>query len=496
MTLSETRFISGPAPKLDLVYSDVWLPGIYSRRILSFELSDNSSQEKALDCLHRALKSLVDGTPELGGLVVALPVDDEANKEDVPWKSIQPYKGIEFRIKDLRNEISSYKELESTGFPVAAFKDDLLVPVPVMYQPEPNAVMILQASFIEGGLLLTICLCHSLTDGNGMNAITIALAEQCKLAAQVEGPLEPRVMNMERNVMTELTGNKKELSDHPAYGRIEGAFKPKVGTGDAPAHEENGTKEPLKDSVIMEDESDKQAATAPASPPAQVHTYRISTANASALKSIASAQGRVSTHDAIAALMWRTLTVSRYKSGRLSVDKTSTYTFPHNSRRHVGLPKDWVGNCCYFVSASLPVSQILESDSLPVLAAAIRAGLNAVNKDIVGGIMELRKPCSYDITWWPLLEVNEPWILMMTSLYHSELFGVDFGGSLGRVKHFGTSDEGVMGGIRSVGLVGAKVDGGGCDVSLGVDGEEEAFVNKDEVWNKFVQEVGKRIHVE
>ena len=491
MTLLETHFISGPTPKLDLVYSDVWLPGIYSRRILTFELPGISSHDRALDCLHRALQSLVIGLPELGGLVVALPVGDEANKQDVPWKAIKPYKGIEFRIKDFRSEIPSYKDLESKGFPVAAFKDDLLVPVPVMYQPEPNAEMIVQASLIEGGLLLTVCLCHSLTDGNGMNAIMIALAEQCKLAAQVEGLLESRAMNMDRKVMVELTGNKKNLGDHPAYGRMEGAFIPKTATEKVRAPEGDGAEEPLNDSFIMEDEAKKQAATSTARPPPQVHTYRISTANASALKEIASAQGRISTHEAIAALMWRTLTVARYKTGRLSVEKTSTYSFPHNSRRHVGLPKDWAGNCCYFVSASLPVSQILEPDSLPVLATAIRTELNAVNGDVVGGIMELRKSCSYDITWWPLFEVNEPWILMMTSLYHSELFGVDFGDSLGRVKHFGTSDEGVMGGVRSVGLVGAKVEGGGCDVSLGLDEEEEAFVNQDEVWARFVQEVRK-----
>jgi hypothetical protein len=484
-------FISGPAPRLDLVYSDVWLPGIYSRRILSFELPDNSTHERALDCLHRSLQSLVDGTPELGGLVVALPVDDEANKQDVPWKAFKPYKGIEFVVRDVRSEIPSYKELESKGFPVAAFKDELLVPVPIMYQPEPNAEMIVQTSLIEGGLLLTVCLCHSLTDGNGMNAIMIALAEQCQLATKMEGPLEPRAMNVDRTVMLELTGAKKDLSDHPAYGRFEGAFTPKIATQEISGHEEDGPKEPLKDSILMEHESEKQDVATPAPPPAQVHTYRISTSNAAALKELGGAQGRVSTHDAIAALMWRTLTLARYKAGRLSADKTSTYTFPHNSRRHVGLPKDWVGNCCYFVSASLLVSQILEPNSLPVMAAAIRAGLNAVNKDFVGGVMELRKPCTYDITWWPLLEVNEPWILMMTSLYHSELFGVDFGDSLGTVKHFGTSDEGVMGGIRSVGLVGAKVEGGGCDVSLGLDGEEEAFVSKDEVWGKFVQEIGK-----
>jgi hypothetical protein len=485
MTLPITHFISGSAPSLELVYSDVWLPGIYSRRILSFELPTSFSHERALDCLHRALQSLVDGTPELGGQVVVLPADDDGNEENVPWKAIKPYKGIEFVIKDFRTELPSYRELERKGFPTAEFKDDLLVPVPIPIQPEPNAEMIVQASLIEGGLLLTVCLCHNLTDGNGMNAIMIALAEQCGLAAQVEGPLEPRVMSMDRRVMLKLTGSKNQLGDHPAYGHREGAFVPHVTAQGA-----NGTEDSLMDSVIAESEPEKQTTGTTASPPATVHTYRITSAAAADLKAIAGTQTRISTHDAIAALMWRTLTIARYKAGRLSADKTSTYTFPHNSRRHVGLPEDWVGNCCYFVSASLPVSKILEPDSLPIMAAEIRAGLNAVNKDVVGGLMELRKPCTYDITWWPLGEVNEPWILMMTSLYHSELFGVDFGESLGRVKHFGTSDEGVMGGIRSVGLVGVKVEGGGCDVSLGFDEEEERFVKEDEVWGKSVKEVG------
>lgn len=486
MTTSTTHFISGSVPpSLDLVYSDVWLPGIYSRRILCFEVSKTSSHERALDCLHRGLQSLVDGTAELGGQIVVLSVGDKANSQRVPWRGIQPYKGITFVVKDLKTEFPSYGELESKGFPITAFKDEKLVPVPVTIQPEPEPEMIVQASLIEGGLLLTVCLRHNLTDGNGMNAIMIALGEQCKLAAEVSGPLEPRVMKMDRKVMLELTGSKNNLSDHPAYGHREGTFTPHVS-----APETNGTDESHKEDASAVPESNEKAASLPNSPPNAVHMYRISSAAASDLKTYAGAHARISTHDAIAALMWRTLTLARYKTGRLSADKTSTYTFPHNARRHVGLPKDWVGNCCYFVSASLPVSKILEPDSLPVMAAEIRAGLSAVNGDVVGGLMELRKPCTYDITWWPLLEANEPWILMMTSLYHSELYGVDFGESLGKVKYFGVSDEGIMGGFRSVGFVGAKVEGGGCDVSLGLDKEEEAFVNEDKIWAKFVQEVG------
>lgn len=486
MTTSTTHFISGSAPpSLDLVYSDVWLPGIYSRRILCFEVPKTSTHERALECLQRGLQSLVDGTPELGGQIIVLPVGDKANSHPVPWRAIRPYKGITFVVKDLKTEFLTYRQLERKGFPVTAFKDEMLVPVAVTIQAEPGPEMIVQANLIEGGLLLAVCLRHNLTDGNGMNAIMIALGEQCKLAAEMDGPLEPRVMMMDRKVMMGLTGSKKVLSDHPAYGYHEGAFLPHVS-----APEENGTVELPKETTNGDPETKENADIAPTPTPAVVHMYRISSAAAADLKTYAGAHTPISTHDAIAALMWRTLTLARYKAGRLSKDKINTYTFPHNARRHVGLPKDWVGNCCYFVDASLPVSKIIEPDSLPVLAAQIRAGLNAVNGDVVGGLMELRKPCTYDITWWPFHEINEPWILMMTSLYHSELYGVDFGQSLGDVKYFGVSDEGIMGGFTSVGFVGAKMEGGGCDVSLGLDEQEEAFVKEDELWAKFVQEVG------
>lgn len=482
MASTTIEHFSGSTPTLDLVYSDVWLPPLYCRRILCFQLPEGSSHERALDCLKRGLQPLVDGTPELGGQVVVLPA---RNAESVPWKGFKAYKGATLVIKDLRHNFPAFAELEANGFPIAEFKDRLLVPVPVEIQPDPNPEMVVQATLIEGGLLLTVCLLHNLTDGNGMNAIMIALGEQCKLAAEVEGPLEPRVMQTDRRPMLDLTGSKTSLDDHPAYSYAKGAFAPHVAPSDTENKQENGAT--LEETPLAEGHDEAQHAAA--FPKVHTHTYRISPAAASALKSAATTESRVSTHDAVAALMWRTLILARHKAGRLTADKTSTYSFPHNARRYVEFPKDWVGNCCYLVSASVPVARILEPNSLPILASAIRAALNAVNKDVVGGLMELRKPCTYDIAWWPFSEVHEPWILMMTSFYHSELYGTDWGASLGNVKHFTTSDEGAFGGYRSSGFVGPRLPGEGCDVSLGLDEEEEAFVSGDELWREYVQEM-------
>lgn len=480
-----TTYISGPAPHLDLAYSDVWLPGLYSRRILCFEMLPESSHKKAIDVLKRALQSLVDGTPELGGQVVVLPAE-EANK--VPWKGIRPYKGIEFVVKDLMQQFPSYKQLEERRFPMCEFKDDLLVPVPLAIRPEPNAEMVVQATLIDGGLLLTICLCHQLTDGNGMNAIMAALGEQCILAGEMSGPLPPRKMNVDRKLMLAFGGSRTDLKDHPAYGRKKGAFLPHTGSHSTV---NNGLSETQCPEQQLENEDAAENGTvASKSPKVEIHSFRISAGKISALKE-SSTISRISTHDAVAALMWRTIIIARHKAGHLRENQMCTYSFPHNARRYVGLPKDWVGNCCYMIIVSLPVSEIIAPNSLPTIASSIRAALNAVGKDVVGGLMELRKACTYDITWWPFFEYSEPWIWMMTSFYHSELYGTDWGDAIGRVKHFTSSDEGALGEFKSTGYVGPKLPDEGCDVSLGLSREEYEFVKADQVWREYTKELGK-----
>lgn len=494
--MASTTYIQGLEPELELVYSDVWLPSLYSRRILCFELPDGSSHANAIEVIKRGLQSLVEGTPELGGQIVVIPAK---NGYKTPWKGIEPYKGIEFVVKDLTQNFHSYRELEAMGFPITAFKDQLLIPVPVTIQPDPNAEMVVQANLIEGGLLLSVCLCHNLTDGNGMNAIMIALGEQCRLAAQTSDALPPRKMKTDRTPLLEAKGSKTDLKDHPAYGFYEGAFIPHVAAPEDDATKTESQQRPDNEAVTeleIEQQAEKLAIADSPDPPrsqVQTRTFRISATASSSLKSAASELAlNVSTHDAIAALMWRTLIVARHKAGRLDDNKISTYTIPHNARRYLGLPKEWVGNCCYFISASFAVSEIIASNSLPRMASAIRAALSAVNSDVVGGLMQLRKPCTYDITWAPLFEVNEPWTLMMTSFYHSELCGIDFGTALGKVKHFTTSDEGAMGGYRSTGFVGPKLSNQGCDVSIGLDQEEYELVMGDPLWKKYMGELGRR----
>ncbi|KAM3417069.1 hypothetical protein BST61_g8646 [Cercospora zeina] len=415
--MAKSVFLTGPEPTLKLVPNDVWLPGLYSRRVLCFELPQSSSQDKVVDVIQRALKALVQGTPELGATSIV--VQDAAPYDATkPWRELAPGKGIELVIKDLTVSMPSYKELEASGFPLSEFRDSEVMPIEGPIVPEPAAVSKFQLNFIDGGVLLASCIYHHLTDGNGMNAIMRALAENCKKATETSGDLPPHVLDTNRAVFDVPRG-----------------FTPGVSHDEAPP-EVNGVEPPPP-------------------PQFQPHYYHISAENAQALKEYAGSISPVSTHDAISAALWRTLIISRVSSGELTdLDKSTYFTIPHNARKYLNLPPTWIGNLTYFIIAHATIREVTQPESLPLLASRIRTAMSAVTPAHVHGVITLRKKHPFSLSWWPIMVAGEPNIVAMTSFYHSELLMsdasdgsplVDWGSALGpEAKHFTSTDLGAF----------------------------------------------------
>ncbi|CAK4030679.1 transferase family [Lecanosticta acicola] len=464
--MDRTIFITGPDPSLELLYSDVWLPGLYSRRILCFELPQGSTHEKVIDAMERAMKALVQGTPELGSSSVVVP-NAALHDPSQPWRALAPGDGIQLSIKDMTKTFQSYKELEAAGFPLAAFKDADFMPIAGAIMPEPQPQSKFQLSLIEGGVLLSVCLYHHLHDGNGINTVTRALGDECRRAADTKGQLPPRKLNHDRSIMASLNGGLTDLKEHPAYSIKHGVFIPGIHHDHAPP-EANGEPAPP--------------------PPEFVPAYfNITNDNAQALKDYGGRDMRISTHDAITAAIWRTLTVARFKTGQLKEDTVSTFTVPHNARQHVGLDKDWVGNCVYFISCDAKVSDIIQEDSLPMLAAKIRTELNRTNRERVEGLMTLRKRDPYSLAWWPIGMADKPHIVALTSMYHSEIVGYDFGPALGKVKHFTSTKIGAFGpDFQRAHFVGPKIDGGqACNVYVGLVKDEVDPFSREPLWSRY-----------
>ncbi|KAI5362318.1 Putative transferase [Septoria linicola] len=467
--MTKSIFFTAPDPTLKLVHNDVWLPGLYSRRILCFSLASGSSHETAIDVIQRGLQALVQGTPELGGTSIVI---QNAAPHDAayPWREIVPGQGIELVTKDLTTSFASYDDLERTGFPLSSFKDDELMPIEGPIMPEPAAIARFQLNLIEGGVLLSCCIYHHLTDGNGMNAIIRALAEECKRAGKAPGGLPPRVLDSNRAALSAANGSMTDLKHHPAYSILKDAFVPVAHHDEAPP-EVNG-EEP------------------PPPPQFQPHYYYLSNDNAQALKDYGSRDTPVSTHDAISAAIWRNLIISRLKTGELKdTDQVTSYSIPHNARKYLGLPNTWVGNCTYFILAQATVSEVVAEDSLPILASRIRAAMKEVDTEHVKGILAVRKQDPYSLNWWPIMQVNGPHLVGMTSFYHSELMGTDWGKHLGEPKHFTCTD---LGGFATqfqrAHFVGPRLPGGrACYVHVGLVKPEVEHYRADPAWNKYFQ---------
>ncbi|GIZ44852.1 hypothetical protein CKM354_000803800 [Cercospora kikuchii] len=470
-------FLTGPKPSLKLVPNDIWLPGLYSRRVLCFELPQSSSQDKVVDIFQRALNALVQGTPELGATSIVVQ-NAALHDPSKPWRELATGKGIELVIKDLTASMPSFKQLESSGFPLSEFRDSEIMPIEGPIMPEPAAVSKFQLNFIEGGVLLSSCIYHHLTDGNGMNAIMRALAENCKKATETQGDLPPHVLDTSRAVF-DVPEGLTDIHHHGAYSIGDDLFTPGVSHDEAPP-EVNGVEPP--------------------SPPQfQPHYYHISAENAQAIKEYASSISPVSTHDAISAALWRNLIISRVSTGELTdLDKLCSFTIPHNARKYLNLPSTWVGNLTYFIIAYATVREITQPDSVPLLASRIRAAMSAVTPAHVHGVITLRKRHPFSLSWWPIMVAGEPEIVALTSFYHSELLLnndsdgsplVDWGEYLGHeAKHFTTTDLGAFAAqFQRAHFVGPKLppDGRGCYVHIGLLKPEVESFRTEEVWNRY-----------
>lgn len=81
----------------------------------------------------------------------------------------------------------TYAELKSKSFPVSAFEADEICQRSVWpASGERLPVSLVQANFIEGGLILSWCILHALGDGTSFFTWSQVWAEECRRAQKLE----------------------------------------------------------------------------------------------------------------------------------------------------------------------------------------------------------------------------------------------------------------------------------------------------------------------
>lgn len=463
MNYKQQFFFRGPDFDFDFAITDALKINSYSYRILIFKIDSVFSYVATTETLKIALQKVVEKCPPLGSVIV-----ENHTGEQPGWKKALPGPGIKLVVRDLRRELD-YRHLEANDFPPQALKSEDLVPIsvaPITQGEAPGSVF--QYTWINGGALLTIGINQPITDGNGMNQIIGMIAEECK---QISAGINPNElfqhepMGMDRSLIREVRGTEfTRPEDHPSYDWLD----------TVPSHEE-------KDNQHQE-------------PNISMFTIQITPSKLASLKAAANITNpRVSTHDAVCALIWRATMLSRYAAGIITnLDEQVHFFMPTDVRRLLGLPKDYIGRAVYHVTCKLPLRDLLDATSLPTVTSLIRSTLESRSKARVEGFYTLLHslPGIRQISCACMKTKLTTAFVMGSSWRADQMYGSDWGGEFGPVIRLRSPDVGFFGSLKGQGMICPRVRGkGAAEVQMWVADEGWEALKRDEMFGRYCERI-------
>jgi hypothetical protein len=460
--VNDNVFIQGPSFHVDLAPIDALHPVHYSPRLLIFRCSSSAQRDAQLAALKTGLQALVSRCPIFGGIVVPVPSDITTDGQK-DWRTIVPGQGLELVVRDLRTAIASFDELEAAEFPAVQLPHHLLMPVPEDLGDGPFPSCKVQFSAIEGGTIITFTISHSLADGSGTNELMRILSEETKFTQEPSNRgARPTGLGLDRSVLRNITSKLPfKIEDHPAF-RWE--TPPPAKAEPVPPH-------PFK-----------------ASSPETTVLLHISAANLVQLKSDATLPGAppISTHDALSALIWRTVLLIRSRRSssaqKFPASAMSSIFMPSDARRHLNLPQSYIGNVVYQLTANLDLKTLLSSSGLGHAASALRRAIKAVNSDLVASYMtELKE------RWigWQFMNgtLSTTGVAMGTDWTSTSMYSDDWGEAFGPVVRY--RYPGAVGEVGNFIL--PKLPDGSAEVMVGAMPEEVGMLKGMEGFGKYIE---------
>jgi len=289
---------------------------------LAFTLDDTStSRSEAERSLHDAVDRFGQAFPFLTGQVV---MDGRREGHSGRPKVIPLQDHIQLDVKDL-DEFPSMQEIREAQYPFSMLDCKVLAPsIASSWSSEGfqqiAPVLMLQANFIRGGLLLTFAGNHMMMDMTGLG-MTISLFSK---ACRAEPFTREEVLqgNQPRGNVVPLLGDKYQ----PGPELDDSLVKPR-------AMEEKNN--PSLDSVAVQ---------APQYPPKWVY-FNFTAGNLTQLKEQAGNQTvapYISTDDAVGALCWQSL--ARARLPRLGSHVRTVFARPISARKYLGLQGYYLGH--------------------------------------------------------------------------------------------------------------------------------------------------------
>ena len=327
---------------LDILGQQPLLNKLYTQITLCFARCNDITDEDIIETLTLGLERLADSIPWVAGKV-----EQNGRKRDcdcgyaiVPWG-----KAPRLVVKDLRNDTSmpSMEQLRSARFPMRELDESRLSPCKTLSFAADMTpyVFIAQATFIKGGLLLTLVAQHNTMDMVGQGEIIRLLSKACR----GEGFSREEIAN----------GN---ASRHDIVPYLDDSWQPG----------------PELDCQTMKPGSGQSPA-----PPKCIWSYfcfsRASLADLKvvASKDVTASAGYVSTDDTLSAFIWKCIT--RVRLTRVEPTTTSTFARAVDVRQYLGASPTYTGLLQNMTYNTLSVSNVA-SQPLGTVASHFRESLD------------------------------------------------------------------------------------------------------------------------
>ena len=455
---------------------------LYSKRILCFCLPNNDI-EYISNLLLAALRATVDEIPFLAGSVVPF-------SQDQPWlRDIRPDGATYLEVKDLSQELS-FSELQKSCFSSSLLDSDKLCPFPKSsyVRDDPVDVCRIRANFIDGGLLLVVQVIHTVFDGRGITEFLKVFADKVRKAQRGEltkhatqnGEGPPHMYSFDRNSVLSGGGVYGSIEKHPCWtaapSKTHGKFSDTISIC-ANFHISSDSLRALKE------------AASPSLSPSDVGLPNSQPHSSSEKVTY------ISTHDAIAALIWRSILLARSRAGIISNNTLSQFCQAIDCRSRMGLPQPYHGNAFYGILTSLDITQFAppsdapDTSRIPGLQAAARAIRSELMdataekfRDLLGFVERTEKDF---LTRFTVVESLQLKSMFLISYFGFEMHELDFGDALGgHIAAFRVPSQGIAPGMP---IVLPRLPDGSCEFIINEQEEVMRRLAEDKVFAKFAR---------
>ena len=316
----------------------------YIHLLLSFAMPENVPRETIIQDLEAAIKTVKEKVPWMAGKVIN--VGKTAGNSGV-YKVVacQPPENAIY-VKDVSHKLPPYAEIKRRKLPTSLCDAELLAPcsgfpTPVVDSDEDPAYVIrLQASFVDGGVLIDFVAHHNVTDGSALATYARFVAMSMNGEEFSEDLLEKA--NLDRRNLIPLLGPDEPMLDH-SHNRRPSVIAPGFMV------------------------------------PARWHWFRFSNATLQKLKEEASQRDGfrddvafITTDDAISAFWWKMLSTMRLRRNkRLTPETISKFSRAANGRKLLGIPDEYMGDTVYNISTWLTLGELRDAP-LSTIASTMR----------------------------------------------------------------------------------------------------------------------------